>query len=97
MLLTRLVDYNFDIPCWFKKYLGIECPWCGSQRALRLLLQGDIWESIKMFPALIPLILLFAFLGAHLVFKFKNGTKILVSLFVFCVVLIVVNYLLKTF
>ncbi len=95
--MLRFLSYNFDIPCWFKKYLGIECPWCGSQRALRLLLQGEFWESIKMFPALIPLILLFTFLALHLIFKFKRGTKILVSLFILCVVLIVVNYLLKTF
>lgn len=95
--LVSVIGYNFDIPCWFKKHLGIECPWCGSQRALRLLLNGDIWESVKMFPALIPLIVLFTFLVLHLIFKFKNGAKILVSLFVLCVVIIVVNYLLKLF
>lgn len=95
--MLRFLSYNFDIPCWFKKYLGIECPWCGSQRALRLLLNGEFVESVRMFPALIPLILLFVYLALHLVFKFKNGAKILMSLFIFCVVLIVVNYLLKTF
>lgn len=95
--MLRLLLYNYDIPCWFKKYLGLECPWCGSQRALRLLLNGEFVESVRMFPALIPLILLFVYLALHLVFKFKNGAKILMSLFIFCVVLIVVNYLLKTF
>lgn len=95
--MPRFVSYNFDIPCWFKQYLGIECPWCGSQRALRLLLNGEFVESVKMFPALIPLIILFTFLALHLIFRFRNGAKILVSLFVLCVVIIVVNYLLKLF
>ncbi len=95
LMLLSLFDYNFDIPCFFKKYLGIECPWCGTQRALHLLLQGNVVDSFLMFPALIPLIVLFIFLVAHLFFKFRNGSRILLSLFIICVVLIVVNYLLK--
>ena len=90
-----VVGYNFDIPCFYKKYLGFECPWCGSQRALKLLIEGKIVDSIVMFPALIPLILMFAFLALHLIFKFRHGNRILVSLFVLNVVIIAVNYILK--
>ena len=91
------VGYNFDIPCFYKKYLGIECPWCGFQRALKLLIEGKIVDSIAMFPALIPLILMFAFLALHLFFKFRHGNRILVSLFVLNVVIIAVSYLIKIF
>ena len=90
-----VVGYNFDIPCFYKKYLGFECPWCGSQRALKLLIEGKIVDSIVMFPALIPLILMFAFLALHLIFKFRHGNRILVSLFVLNVVIIAVNYIIK--
>ena len=92
-----VVGYNFDIPCFYKKYLGFECPWCGSQRALKLLLEGKLMDSIAMFPALIPLILMFAFLGLHLIFKFRNGSRILLSLFILNVVIIAVNYIIKFF
>ena len=91
------ISYNFDIPCFYKKNFGFECPWCGSQRALKLLLEGNITESIVMFPALIPLILMFAFLGLHLIFKFRHGSRILVSLFVLNIVIIAVNYIIKIF
>ena len=87
--------YNFDIPCFYKKYLGFECPWCGFQRSLKLLIEVKIVDSIVMFPALIPLILMFAFLALHLIFKFRHGNRILVSLFVLNVVIIAVNYILK--
>ncbi|MBO7478706.1 MAG: DUF2752 domain-containing protein [Salinivirgaceae bacterium] len=91
------ISYNFDIPCFYKKYLGFECPWCGSQRALKLLLEGKFIESIVMFPALIPLIIMFVYLGLHLIFKFRHGSRILLSLFVLNVVIIAVNYIIKFF
>ncbi|MBK8496487.1 MAG: DUF2752 domain-containing protein [Chitinophagaceae bacterium] len=37
---------------------------CGMQRSFILLMKGDL-GSFMMFPALIPIILLFAFLSAH--------------------------------
>jgi len=91
------INYKFDIPCFYKKYLGFECPWCGSQRALKLLLEGKVMESISMFPALIPLILMFVFLGLHLIFKFRHGSRILLSLFILNIVIITVNYIIKIF
>ena len=44
-----------QLPCVWKHYFDIDCPFCGFQRAVIALLQGDIWESITLFPALIPL------------------------------------------
>ncbi|MBO6051720.1 MAG: DUF2752 domain-containing protein [Bacteroidales bacterium] len=43
------------MPCVWKHYFGIDCPFCGFQRAVIALLQGDIWKSITLFPALLPL------------------------------------------
>ena len=43
-----------QLPCYYKKFLGIECLGCGMQTALLFLLKGEIIESLKAFPALIP-------------------------------------------
>lgn len=44
------------MPCAYRQLLGFDCPFCGGQRALLLLLQGRVWASVCTFPALIPLL-----------------------------------------
>lgn len=83
------------MPCPYKHYLGIDCPGCGMQRAGIELLKGNITESFLAYPPLIPLIVLFLLLISHLIFKFKNGAVILKYLFIFVVVLIIINFTLK--
>ena len=43
------------LPCFYKQVLGISCPLCGFQRSVILLFEGQFWESMKMFPPLLPL------------------------------------------
>lgn len=83
--------------CMYKKLLGIECPGCGMQRSLIALLKGNLWQSLQLFPALIPLLLMFVFLILHLKFQFKNGARILIFWFVINTVIIIVSYMLKFF
>jgi hypothetical protein len=80
-------------PCFYKKYLGVDCPGCGMQRALIALLKGNFWGSLQIYPALIPILLLILILILHLIFKFKRGTLYIKILFVISVVLIVFNYI----
>jgi hypothetical protein len=87
--------YHFDQPCFFKKHFGIECPGCGIQRSIYELLQGHVFESLKVFPALLPLLFMFAFLLVHLIFKVKHGSGILTILFIISIILITGNYLFK--
>ena len=61
------------MPCFYKKFLGMECPGCGMQRAFIELLKGDFIDSIKTFPALIPMMVMMVYLGLHLKYKFKKG------------------------
>jgi len=35
---------------------GIDCPGCGLQRAIILLLKGEFWASLNMYPPLLPLL-----------------------------------------
>ncbi len=82
-------------PCFYKKNFGFECPGCGSQRAIIDLLRGNLLDSIKEYPALIPLLLMFTVLLIHIKFRLKNGATIIKVLFIFCVTLIVGNFILK--
>ncbi|SRR6056297_2432670 len=93
-MLEKIIAYleSHMAPCFYKKTLGVICPGCGMQRALIELLKGNILESIKIYPALIPSIGLFLFLILHLVFKFKNGAVLLKYLFIGDVILIFINY-----
>ncbi len=86
---------NNMLACPYKKYLGINCFGCGMQRSLIALLKGNFLESLKLYPALIPMLLLFIFLIAHLVFKLKNGAKWLKYNFIFVVAIVVINFIAK--
>lgn len=39
--------------CWMKALLGLPCPACGSTRALRHLLHGDVAGAAAMNPGLV--------------------------------------------
>ena len=81
------------LSCSWKTFLDQECMGCGMQRAIILLLKGEFLASIKMYPALIPLLVMFGYLAFHLKFNFENGPQILKYLFIFNVLLIVINFL----
>jgi hypothetical protein len=65
------------------------------QRAFIALLRGDVAESIRLHPAAIPTIAMLLFLAVHLIFKLKNGSRILLFLFGFNAFVITVNYIIK--
>ena len=81
--------------CPYMHLFGVECPGCGMQRALIELLKGNFMESLGLYPALLPMILLFSTLIVHLIFKLKYGAEILKYLFLFTVLIIVVSYIVK--
>lgn len=84
-----------QVPCFYKHYLCVECPGCGMQTAIILLLKGDIAGSIIAYPALIPTIFLLVYLFLHLIFNFKKGAIILKISFIFTVVIMFTNYVIK--
>jgi hypothetical protein len=83
------------LSCSWKESFGIECPTCGFQRSFIELIQGDIVESILLFPATIPLIVTFLILFGHLIFKLRSGAKAIILSFSFTVFLIVSNFVAK--
>jgi len=44
------------IPCPVKYLTGYDCPGCGFQRSLVALVNGDLHQSLHLYPATIPLI-----------------------------------------
>lgn len=83
---------NHLFTCVYKEYFGLACPGCGFQRSLILLLQGNLKESILLYPALIPILGLFVFLFLHIIFKFEKGTQILLVWFIIDAIIIFVSY-----
>jgi hypothetical protein len=81
--------------CTFRDHLGIDCPGCGLQRSILELLKGNFFESISLYPALIPVIGMFGFLTLHLIFRFRNGALILKIMFILNISIIALNYIYK--
>jgi hypothetical protein len=81
--------------CSFREHAGIDCPGCGLQRSILTLLRGDLVESILQFPALLPLVTMFVFLGIHLVFKLKHGALVLKVFYITNISIIILNYIYK--
>jgi hypothetical protein len=84
-------------PCPYKQQLGVDCPGCGMQRSILELLKGNIVDSFLAYPAMFPLIFLVIFLFLHLKFKFTNGANIIKYLFIFVVIIVVINFVVKLF
>lgn len=83
--------------CHTKMITGLDCFGCGMQRSLIHLLKGELAESIAMYPALIPFIVMLLFLPVHLKWKVNNGALFLKVLFILNVALMVLNVVLKNF
>ena len=83
------------LTCGIKKITGIDCPGCGIQRSFLKLIQGEFLESVELFPALLPLLILVLYTIMHLKFMFKNGHKVILYLFISTVGLTVFNFTYK--
>lgn len=83
--------------CFYKRNFGVECPGCGTQRAMLKLMEGDIIGSIKMYPPILLVLLTAGFLVLHLIFRFKKGGVILKYLAICTGSIMILNYLYKIF
>lgn len=83
------------LTCPSRKFLHMDCPGCGLQRSYIALLKGDFIESFRLYPAAIPILLLFIYLLLHLFMRFKNGAMVLTAGYIFCALIILVYYIYK--
>jgi len=96
-LCTGFADWleKRQLPCFYKSVLGIECPGCGMQRAFVALFRGDLIGSLKIYPALIPTMIMLILLVVHVFCHLKNGARYLMWLFIINAVIIVISYMCK--
>jgi hypothetical protein len=94
LLLINWLETH-QLPCFYKHYLGVDCPGCGMQTAFILLLKGQLLKSIIAYPALLPTLFMICFLILHLFYNFKKGAVILKISFIFTVAIMVFNYIIK--
>ncbi|MBR3947104.1 MAG: DUF2752 domain-containing protein [Bacteroidales bacterium] len=83
------------LPCPTKHFLGIECPGCGMQRAIIELLRGNLVDSIKLYPPLIPMLLMLVVLVINLKVNSAVWQKVLKYFFIANVAIILINYIFK--
>lgn len=83
------------LPCPTKYFFGMECPGCGMQRSIIELLRGNLIESIKLYPPLIPMLLMLVVLVINLKVNSAVWQKVLKYFFVANVAIILINYIFK--
>ena len=83
------------LPCMSKQLLDMECPGCGLQRSVALLLEGDLAASFAMYPGLYPMLSLFLFIGLDRIFQFSAGSRITAGLGILTVTTILINFTLN--
>lgn len=83
------------LPCLHKTLFGVECMGCGTQRALYLLLQGDLVGAFKMYPPIYTLLLFFGGILLHFLDKKHNYNKIIATLAIINGIVMIVSYFYK--
>jgi hypothetical protein len=88
---------DYMLPCLNKKLFGIDCMGCGMQRSVSLIFHGDFIGAFQMYPAIYTLILLFGVVLINTFKNFKHSNKIIITLAILNVIIIIGNFILKTF
>ncbi|WP_435622945.1 DUF2752 domain-containing protein [Flagellimonas sp.] len=92
-LLIRTERYM--LPCLNKELLGVECPGCGMQRSVNLLLHGEFLAAFKMYPAIYPILAVLLFSGLNVFIKIKHAFVIRTSLIIVMAITMAVSYVFK--
>lgn len=83
------------MPCLNKKLFGVECPGCGLQRSVDLLLHGEFLAAFKMYPAIYPLLLLLVSLVLNVLIKSSYTRKAITLTGIISASAIIMNYIFK--
>ena len=83
------------LTCPSKYFFHIDCPGCGMQRSILALLEGDIVKSLSIYPATIPIFVLFGYTFLHLKFDFSKGAFIIKWGYIACTIIILAFYIYK--
>jgi len=96
MLLCFLFDAKSGLfQCPFHALTNFDCPGCGLQRSIIFLFRGEVIESVRMYWASIPILLMYVYGFLFLKYRYRNGLRNLIYFFCFNAVLIACNYIYK--
>ena len=84
-----------QLPCLFKLVFGIDCPGCGFQRAVLLLLEGKLGSAVCMWPGLFPLLVFLLLAVVRICGVKKISGELLKNIGFVCLIIILISYLLK--
>lgn len=88
---------EYMLPCLNKQFFGIECMGCGMQRSALLIFHGEFIAAFKMYPAIYTLLLLFGVIALNTFLNFKYANKIIIILAIINAIIIIINFIFKTF
>jgi hypothetical protein len=86
---------EFLFPCINKQLTGLECYGCGAQRATLMLIRGNFFGALIMFPAIYPILMLLVFSILDMRLRFKYAFQIKISLILISATVVLVSYLYK--
>ncbi len=88
---------KYMLPCQTKAMLGFDCPGCGIQRSIQFLVNGELWQAFKMYPAIYPMIGFFLALLINLIKPKAIPQKGVIILAFSTITLILANFIYKLF
>lgn len=97
-LIPTIIAFSLDdymLPCLNKQLFGLDCPGCGLQRSVDLLLHGEFVAAFQMYPAIYPIMMLLSFLITSSFAQFKYSQQIKVALIFMTAGTIIISYILK--
>jgi hypothetical protein len=83
--------------CPNKYFFGLDCPGCGMQRSLLEIFRGNVFDSILLYPGLIPMMFTMVMLIVHLRFKLNNGARLLQYSYITSASVVMVSFFIKQF
>lgn len=86
---------KYMIPCMNKQIFGFDCPGCGMQRALALILKGEFSDAFFMFPAIYTMVAFFGFIALNFLDKKRNYHKIIIGLGIINGLIMIISYIYK--
>lgn len=96
--MSSLLLSSWMMPCPSKKWLGIECPGCGTQRALEMFFTQSPLDAIAFYPPVLPLLFFLGSAGANLFFgKSNRSAKITLIMGVIYMASLITNFILRHF
>jgi hypothetical protein len=78
-----------------KSLFGVDCIGCGTQRSLLLIGNGEFTKAFYQFPAIYTTILLFIFIGLHVINKKRDYQKIIIGLAIINAIIMIISYIYK--